>query len=93
MLDWTTSFLSDETIIKLSEESVKHFLGHYHISEGLSGRNTTGGLPDKNAPHFPRGIDENQEATPVALYVNLWKINPTCDLKMQFVRHAEEGVK
>ncbi len=26
MLDWTTSFLSDETIIKLRTKSVKQFL-------------------------------------------------------------------
>jgi hypothetical protein len=31
MLDWTTSFLSDETIIKLRWKSVKHFLGAYNI--------------------------------------------------------------
>jgi hypothetical protein len=34
MLDWTTSFLSDETIIKLRRKSVKHFLEGYDIGEG-----------------------------------------------------------
>jgi len=34
MLDWTTSFLSDETIIKLRSKSVKHFLEGYNIHAG-----------------------------------------------------------
>jgi hypothetical protein len=38
MLDWTTSFLSDETIIKPREKSVKHFLGAHNIWEELKGR-------------------------------------------------------
>jgi hypothetical protein len=35
MLDWTTSFLSDETIIKPREKTVKQFLRRYYIQEGL----------------------------------------------------------
>jgi len=32
MLDWTTSFLSDETIIKPRLKSVKLFLSKYYMS-------------------------------------------------------------
>lgn len=64
MLDWTTSFLSDETIIKLRSKSVKHFLEGYNIHA----RKKRGTLPvdrvREKCPAFLRGIDENQEATP-----------------------------
>jgi hypothetical protein len=85
MLDWTTSFLSDGTIIKLSSESVKQFLGGHYIQLELE----CGTLPidyrQENAPQSLRGIDENQEATPVAYK----KINPTCQFKKQFVRQPQ----
>jgi len=35
MLDWTTSFLSDETIIKPSGKPVKQFLRQHYIHDGL----------------------------------------------------------
>jgi hypothetical protein len=31
MLDWTTSFLSDETMIKLESKPVKQFLAEHYI--------------------------------------------------------------
>jgi hypothetical protein len=43
-------------------------------------------MKDKNAPHSLRGIDENQEATPVALE------DQPCLLELQLARHAEDDV-
>jgi hypothetical protein len=67
MLDWTTSFLSDETIIKPSSESVKHFLYGHNIQVRTGDGTLPVGKRVEKCPAFLRGIDENQEATPVAL--------------------------
>jgi hypothetical protein len=66
MLDWTTSFLSDETIIKPVRKSVKHFLEGYKIwGPGRRKAQLLAAMARKMPRNFLRGIDENQEATPV----------------------------
>lgn len=67
MLDWTTSFLSDETIIKPRKKSVKQFLRHHKICAGPVWLALAIVHAQEKCPAFLRGIDENQEATPVAL--------------------------
>jgi len=88
MLDWTTSFLSDETIIKLSWKSVKHFLGVYNIYAQRVAQALLVESQGQKCPAFLRGIDENQEATPVAL-----EDQPCWRLRLQFVRHVGQCVK
>ena len=84
MLDWTTSFLSDETIIKPRRKSVKHFLDGYYIHAKPQKETLPVGEWQENAPQFLRGIDENQEATPVAL-----EDHPYCQPKKQFGRQPQ----
>ena len=70
MLDWTTSFLSDETIIKLRWKSVKHFLRDYNIHGWGGERYTTCRSTAEKCPAFLRGIDENPKATLVPEEIN-----------------------
>ena len=67
MLDWTTSFLSDETIIKPRSKSVKHFLVEHNRRKRAIDEPLPVDCGQEKCPAFLRGIDENQEATPVAL--------------------------
>ena len=67
MLDWTTSFLSDETIIKPREESVKQFLWAHYIQKDAGASLLQIDVMKEKCPAACGACDENQEATPVAL--------------------------
>ena len=72
MLDWTTSFLSDETIIKLKTGFCQILsIGPLGIVEDNSSI-TMRGWRRKKKPRLSTGRDENQpgEATPQSLEFN-----------------------
>ncbi len=72
MLDWTTSFLSDETIIKLKTRFCQIIsIGPLGIVEDNSSI-TIGWCEGRKSPAFRAGRDENQpgEATPQSLEFN-----------------------
>jgi len=72
MLDWTTSFLSDETIIKLKTGSCQilsiGLLGIVEYNRSI----TISCGQEKKKPRLSTGRDENQpgEATPQSLEFN-----------------------
>jgi hypothetical protein len=55
MLDWTTSFLSDETIIKLGRKSVKHFLEAHSISADIATGILQIAVQAEKCPAIPAG--------------------------------------
>ena len=85
MLDWTTSFLSDETIIKLRSKSVKHFLEGYNIHARKCMGHYLEIECEKNAPHSCGASTKTRRQLPKPAE----KINPTCDSKKQSERQLQ----
>ena len=56
MLDWTTSFLSDETIIKPRGKSVKQFLRPYYIQKALDLLTLDVATKERKMPRSLRGM-------------------------------------
>ncbi len=79
MLDWTTSFLSDESIIKPREKSVKHFLADYRPLTDAANGALPVGVRIKMPRIWLRGTDENQEATPIALEDQPYLVESECN--------------